>query len=234
MEEVIDPEISKKRELLFEFWKNIPVTCDMKASYHKIAFQEVRSTILDLLREGILDDSPFDKTKNTRRHALSAKECQKYVSDRLERRVKLSNIYFHLGRLEELGLIKEIVTIKGKRQDIAYYGRTAQLFHFGGTKADNRSEYEEKIIKSMTSVIKSLNPAIKEKKITELFDAIWAYREEQRKARNAWITANSDLFNSLEFDILDIDKFMELLEMSTEEGYRLAKEFSRLLKFCQE
>jgi DNA-binding transcriptional ArsR family regulator len=231
MEEEIDPEITKKRELLFDFWKNIPIICEMKASYHKIAFQEVRSAILDILREGILDTSPLDKTKKRRRHAISAQECQKHVSERLERKVKLSNIYFHLNRLEELGLISEIVTIKGKKHDIAYYGRTAQLFHFGGSDPEYKTEDEERIQQTITKIIKTLNPAVETSKITELFEAVFTHKEVQTKARGTWMAENSDLLDSLEFDILDIDKFLELMQMATPEGYQLAKEFSQLLKF---
>jgi hypothetical protein len=234
MDEATDPEMIKKRMLLFDFWKNIPITCDMKASYHKIAFQEVRNIILDILREGILEEVPLDKTKKRRRHALSAQECQKYVSERLERRIKLSNIYFHLGRLEELGFIREIVTIKGKRHDIAYYGRTAQLFYFGGLDPDNKLEDEEKKLGTITTIIKSLNPRIEEEKITELLEAILAHQEKRRKARSMWISNNSDLLNNLEFDILDIDKFLEIFEMTTQEGLQLAKEFNKLLRFDQE
>ena len=231
MKESIDPEIAKKRAFLFNYWKDIPTTCEMKASYHKIAFQEVRNTILDILREGIVDEVPLEKTKQRRRHALSAQECQKYVSERLERRVKLSNIYFHLKRLEELGFINEITTIKGKRHDIAYYGRTAQLFHFGGLHPDNKSEYDEKIQKTITTIIMAMNPTVNAEKITKLFDTALLYQDIQRKARSAWITQNSDLLNSLEFDILDIEKFLDILTMSTDEGYQLAAEFRNLLKF---
>jgi hypothetical protein len=234
MKEIVDPEIAQKRALLFNYWKNIPTICEMKASDYKIACQEVRNTILDILRQGVMDESPEDKTKKMRRHALSAQECQKYVSERLERRVKLSNIYFHLKRLMELGFIQAITTIKGKRQDIVYYGRTAQLFHFGGSEPDNKSEYEEKLHNTIGTIIRSLNPTVKEEKITERIDTIITYQTEQKKARSAWIANNSDLLNSLEFDILDIDKFLDLLAMSTQEGYQLATEFKKLLKFTHE
>jgi hypothetical protein len=233
MDKVIDPEIGKKRELLFDFWKNIPIICNMKASCYKVAFQEVRSTILDILREGIRDEFPSGTGIHKRRHALSAQECQKYVSERLERKVKLSNIYFHLKRLDEIGLIKEITTIRGKKHSIAYYGRTAQLFHFGGSDSDDKTEAEDKIRLVITSIFKSLNPTLKEAQISELFETLYSHQKQRKNARDEWMANHSELLNSLEFDILDIDKFLVYLEMSTPDGLELATQFHKLLKFPQ-
>ncbi|MFX0210409.1 MAG: hypothetical protein ACFFDT_30800, partial [Candidatus Hodarchaeota archaeon] len=44
----------KKRKLLFDFWKDVPTIRLMDESFFTIMNQEVRSAILDILREGIL------------------------------------------------------------------------------------------------------------------------------------------------------------------------------------
>ncbi len=231
MNDVTDPEISKKRTMLFDFWKDIPVTCEMKDSCAKIAYQEVRGQILDILREGIVDEPIPEHVTIPRRHALSAQECQMYVSKRLERRVKLSNIYFHLNRLEEFGFIKEIVTIKGKKHDIAYYGRTAQLFHFGGSDSKEKSEEDQKFQEVMIAVLEAFNPTLEKMQITSLIDKLTVNLEAHRLARNTWFSENSQLLNSLEYDILYVDKFLKLLQMSSSENYQIAQELRQLLNF---
>ncbi|MFX0152607.1 MAG: hypothetical protein ACFFAJ_17620, partial [Candidatus Hodarchaeota archaeon] len=48
---------AKNRRLLFDFWRDVPTIRFMDESFFSIMNQEVRSEILDILREGILDDS---------------------------------------------------------------------------------------------------------------------------------------------------------------------------------
>jgi len=210
------------RKLLFDFWRVVPTIRFMDESFFTIMNQEIRSEILDILREGILDDSILNNERRRRRYALNAQELQKFVGERLQREITLSNIYFHLQKLKEIDCVQELVSIREGKYNVAYFGRTAKLFSSSIRDSEKIREKLNTLRKLFIRLLPSLNPKIDKETIMNLFDEIYQYRLEREQLRFAWLEKHAELLTDLEFDILIIDKF--LMELDGKKNiYSLAK-----------
>jgi hypothetical protein len=221
----------KNRRLLFDFWKDIPTIQLMEESFFTIMNQEVRSAILDILREGILDDVFLrEDGKKRRRYALNAQELQKHVEKRLDREITISNIYFHLQKLKEIDCIQELVSIREGKYNVAYFSRTAKLFS-SSIKESSKAGDIEAVRKFIIQLLPSVNPTIQKETIMNLFDEIYQYRLERGKRRIEWLEKHAELITDLEFDILIIDKFLMTLDGSDPEGSRLYSQISDIMGY---
>jgi len=221
----------KNHKLLFDFWKNIPTIKFMDESFFQIMNQEVRSVILDILREGILDDVFFEKDgKKRRRYALNAQELQKHIEKRLEREITISNVYFHLQKLKEIDCIQELVSIREGKYNVAYFSRTAKLFS-SSIKESAKAGDIEAVRKFIIQLLPSVNPTIHKETIMNLFDEIYQYRLKREKRRFEWLEKHADLITDLEFDILTIDKFLMELDGSDPIGSRLYSQISDIIHY---
>ncbi|MHA1966651.1 MAG: hypothetical protein ACW964_02500 [Candidatus Hodarchaeales archaeon] len=221
----------KDRRLLFSFWRDIPTIRFVDESFFTIMNQEVRSEILDLLREGILDDSVFNNGKTRRRYALNAQELQKHIEERLHREITLSNVYFHLQKLKEIDCIQELVSIREGKYNVAYFSRTAKLFSSSLRDSDKTRKKLNALKKLFIRLLPSLNPTIKKETIMNLFDEIYQYRLEREKLRFIWLEKHAEFLTDLEFDILIIDKFLMELDGSDVKGSRLYSQVSDILNY---
>ncbi|MFX1507136.1 MAG: hypothetical protein ACFFDC_13735 [Promethearchaeota archaeon] len=221
----------KKRKLLFDFWKDVPTIRLMDESFFTIMNQEVRSAILDILREGILDDIFLNEDgKKRRRYALNAQELQKHIEKRLDRKITISNIYFHLQKLKEIDCIQELVSIREGKYNVAYFSRTAKLFS-SSIKESAKAGDIEAVRKFIIQLLPSVNPTIQKETVMNLFDEIYQYRLERGKRRFEWLEKHAELITDLEFDILIIDKFLMELDGSDPEGSRLYSQISDIIGY---
>lgn len=221
----------KKRKLLFDFWKDVPTIRLMDESFFAIMNQEVRSVILDILREGILDDIFLNEDgKKRRRYALNAQEIQKHIEKRLDREITISNVYFHLQKLKEIDCIQELVSIREGKYNVAYFSRTAKLFS-SSIKESAKAGDIEAVRKFIIQLLPSVNPTIQKETVMNLFDEIYQYRLERGKRRFEWLEKHAELITDLEFDILIIDKFLMGLDGSDPEGSRLYSQISDIIGY---
>ena len=218
----------KNRKFLFEFWRDVPTLRFIDESFFTIMNQEVRGVILDILREGILDDSIKSKTR--RRYALNAQELQKYVGERLQRELTLSNIYFHIQKLREIDCVQELVSIREGKYNVAYFSRTAKLF-CSSIQDSEKNEKFNVLRKLFLRLIPFLDPTIKKETIMNLFDEIYQYRLEREQLRFKWLEKHAELLTDLEFDILPIDEFLKTLEGSDSKGSQLYSQLSNLINY---
>ena len=217
------------RKLLFDFWRDVPTIRFMDESFFTIMNQEIRSEILDILREGILDDSILEKSR--RRYALNAQELQKFVGERLQREITLSNIYFHLQKLKEIDCVQELVSIREGKYNVAYFSRTAKLFSSSIRDSEKMREKLNMLRKLFIRLLPSLNPTIDKETIMNLFDEIYQYRLEREQLRFTWLETHAELLTDLEFDILIIDKFLMELDGSDTKGSHLYSQVSKILNY---
>ncbi len=220
----------KNRKMLFDFWRDVPTIRFMDTSFFTIMNQEVRSEILDILREGILDDSFVDNGQTRRRYALNAQELQKHIGERLQREITLSNVYFHLQKLKEIDCIQELVSIREGKYNVAYFSRTAKLFS-SSIKDSAKMDEINTLRKLFIRLLPSLNPTIEKETIMNLFDEIYQYRLEREQRRFAWLEKHAELITDLEFDILIIDKFLLELDGSDTKGSRLYSQISDVINY---
>ncbi len=130
-------ENAKELAKCFDFWKKVPVIMEFDYNkFNSIVEGEPRSLILDILVEGIEEKHPITGKIRIRR-ALSATEIydrlngneKKGIDGKLsdDQQIKRNNLYFHLDKLLDNGIIKEITRIETGRRSTTYFGRAAKI-----------------------------------------------------------------------------------------------------------
>ena len=129
----------EKKELLYKYWHELPLVVQIETPAEEALAHEVRNLILYYIRKG-KEEKWIDGTKRIR-YAFSAKELLDMANKKLDEKMKLQSMYFHLQKLQEYGTIEVIATLHEGRHNIAYFGRTARGFLFEGKK--EKSKYDE-------------------------------------------------------------------------------------------
>ncbi|MFW9995055.1 MAG: hypothetical protein ACFFD4_23660 [Candidatus Odinarchaeota archaeon] len=213
----------KTLERLVNHWKTIPaiknITDPMAVDF---ASQEVRSLILAVLREGIVEDKQS-------RHALSAKELFKTVKKRMDAKIKLSNIYFHLDKLQNQGYVQIVTSIKEGRHITHYFGRTARLFLFSGRQDDKQKRFQ-----TLNKLLQHFNPERPEESNRRLFDRAERAWEESEKKLNKWMERNEEILLELDIDLRQIYSFLMEVDTFSSGAIELNTEFAKLLRFPPE
>ncbi|MFX0117405.1 MAG: hypothetical protein ACFFB3_22855 [Candidatus Hodarchaeota archaeon] len=191
---------------VYEFWKDVPTIIEVDTEcMDSIVLQEFREAILTILRKGIHDD--YTRQHNLpKRHALSALELRPLLEEKLGQEVLLSNVYFHLEKLEKAKLIKKIAKRLEGRHYVTYYGRTCKLI-MGGldeeAKAKKIAHYSGAL-----KLIEALNPDADEQKFTELVEKITERHLELYEMEKDWLEKNHQTLVNLEIGVLELYQFM--------------------------
>ncbi|MFX1511240.1 MAG: hypothetical protein ACFFCQ_01485 [Promethearchaeota archaeon] len=191
---------------LYEFWKDAPTILEVdEVTFNKIALQEFRGAILDILRIGVLDD--YAKEKGLpRRHAMSAPEMLPYLKEKLEYDVRLSNVYFHLEKLENAQLIRKIAKRLEEKHYITYYGRTSKLIIHQSPK--DFELHESKEIKHVYKLSKIIKGDFNEQKLNEIVGKISQRYNELYEMEKEWIKNNHDMLFRQDIDVLEFYGFI--------------------------
>ena len=186
---------------LFDYWNTIPVVVLIKEKYYFAVEQEIRAIILETLRVGIDDIHP--KTKKTvRRHVLNAEELFKIVKSKLNRRIKIQTIFFHLNFLKQQGnLVSEVYQIKGTRQMVRYFSRIGKYYIF--YNYERFEQYKEDNLEEISAVkkyVKILHPNKSQIEIDNLVDKAGSAEFQtivrRRNELKTWIEDHIDLLES--------------------------------------
>ncbi|MFX1538137.1 MAG: hypothetical protein ACFFDI_28410, partial [Promethearchaeota archaeon] len=165
-------ESNEKQEWfqIYEFWKDVPMFLEVEEEvFKKIVLQKFREAILTTLRKGITDDFT-EKYNLPRRHAMSALELLPFLREKLQYNVRLSNVYFHLEKLEKANLIRKIAKRLEGKHFVTYYGRTAKMIncHFSKDLKTYKSGYRD-----VFKFIEALNINSNKQKLNELIQKLW-------------------------------------------------------------
>jgi Fe2+ or Zn2+ uptake regulation protein len=212
----------------YEFWKDVPVIVEIEEkTFTKIVDQEFRGTILEILRKGIIDEQGLPT-----RHAMSASEMLPKIQEKLESEVQLTNIYFHLEKLEKAGLIREVTKRKKKeeRHYVKYYGRTSKLIICG--KSEDTESQKVRFLNPVYRLGETLKIDIDKQKLNEIAEAIQHRTDELYQIEKEWIKRNHETISNLDIDVLDLFVFMkEYLRGSDPVAQNLISRFYKELKF---
>ena len=189
---------------VYEFWKNVPTILEIgKDTFAKIVNQDFRGAILDILREGIIDDY-IQENGLSRRHAMSAPEMLPKIREKLGYKVKLTNVYFHLEKLEKANLIQEVAKKLEGKHYITYYGRTSKLI-----LSDDSGVCELKFLQSAYDLAKNLNQEIDTQKLNTLISKIHGRIGELHQIEKEWIQNNHEILFQLDIDVLELFDFIK-------------------------
>jgi len=216
---------SKLEETIFSHWQKIPVIKDIpEVMPEDLILQEVRSGILDIFRNGIEE---YDEKRDLIRvrHVFSVKELHKLIKEKLSKKIKLSNVYFHLNQLKDREFVQIVTTIKEGRQITHYYGRTAKLFLWGG-----KEEKDPKINKFI-SLMQYFNPDLTSETIKELYESLMHTSLESHNRVKTWMENNIDTLTEQNMDTRDVYSFLRHLDKCDSKSIELYSKISELLNF---
>ena len=161
----------------------------------------IRPAIMKVLREGIHSEEGSKK----HRYALNAQEIKERLSTFTSSEVKdvtYTNLYFHLKKLLEAGVIQIIAYVIERNHRIAFYGRTARLILHGDPSSELKeikSSFEE-----LTKLIKILNPEFDTQLFDQLPEQLLADGEEKAIIIAKWMARNEEIIteNELSFNLI--------------------------------
>jgi DNA-binding transcriptional ArsR family regulator len=192
---------------VYEFWKNVPTILEIEQeTFDKIVDQEFRGTILDILREGIMDDN-IQENGLSRRYAMSAPEMLPKIREKLGYEVKLSNVYFHLEKLEKANLIREVAKKLEGKHYVTYYGRTSKLILC--CRLDDSDQCESKFLHSAYSLAEHLNLDIDTQMLNTTIKKIQSRNGELYQLEKEWIQNNHETLFQLDIDVLELFDFIK-------------------------
>ncbi len=153
------------------------------------------------LREGIHSEEGIEQS----RYALSAQEIKNQLSTYSSPEVKnvtYTNLYFHLKKMLEVGVIQIVAYVIERNHKIAFYGRTARLiFHSDPSKhlQSYKLRFDE-----LAKLIKILNPEIDNKILVRLPEQYRAIEDERSVKIAKWMAENEGIIskNRLNMDLI--------------------------------
>ena len=181
-------------EDLFQLWKDMPVI--QKLSDQKLFMtlnDPIRSSILKILREGIIDRN------GRKRNFLIANELLEYVNQELEeidKSIKTSMLYYHLDKLQESNLVKYVFHVEGRHKR-KYFGRTAKFYLFGDD--DKEKEIMKDSFDPILKLLLHFNPEVS---IEEYSPIIENFKTDQVKFSDILIKWMEILKNRVDSAIL--------------------------------
>ncbi|MFX0091435.1 MAG: hypothetical protein ACFFBD_06700, partial [Candidatus Hodarchaeota archaeon] len=193
--------------------------------------QPLRSLILKILRTGVIDSDLSQDQKSQIRHALDPKELLFLANQKLERKVKLPNIYFHLDKLQETGLVQPIVTLFDGRYEIRYFGRIAKFFLYSPSEA--KVDRFEDFFNSLSDLIRAFNPKIHEQEVYKLFKQYQLNRRIQSEKIIEWIKTNENVLIECNTDIADLYHFLSNL-YPNHQAFQIHLKISELIELGDE
>lgn len=223
--QLLDPKFRK----ILDHWQQIPTIQEIPTSMPiKLVEQEIRSAILDTLREGILEYDEQNDRVHTR-HVFSVKELKKIIGKRVSIKIKISNIYFHLNKLKDKGLIEIVESIKEGRQIIHFFGRTARLFLWIGDLDDTKEKF-----KPFLSLVKHFNPDLELEAIHELFSSLIKTQAETHDRVKRWMEKHEDMIMRSNIDTRDLYIFLKSIDNCNSTTIGFYNKITNLLNFHTE
>lgn len=224
----VETKSEHDRSIQFDFWVTLPVVGEFPEEvFKKIIRPTPRSAILDILVEGIQEPHPVSGEPKIRR-ALSATE----ILDRLngnEKKgikprtsmgidiepVKRTNLYFHLEKLEENGVIKVVVTTRTGKRTTTFYGRVAKaILPVHNVSHETYVDPKQVLMDSpdFTKLLSTLSPDVQESAIKEaIVLAKRMFNYNYQTQMTDWYQANGDALQGLDFDIRKLIDLFSIL-----------------------
>lgn len=201
---------SPAKDRILNHWATIPAIEDIAdfSAFDLITKSEIRSAIMDLMRLGHEEFDPVTK-KSVVRHAFTAKEILTLIRSQTKKNTKLSNVYFHLGLLEEKGFIEPIASIKIGRTTTSFFGRKAKLF-FALADSGKEEFLEDDKAGKFLALLAKMDPGASLNDHKELMNQLRERRNELHSSIKKWISLeeNEKILVKLNIDLRDLYGFL--------------------------
>ncbi len=219
---------------LFNYWTNIDKVKVLSVEEFDKLNQDIRGAICHVLASGMDDEHPQSR-ELLKRYALNAKEIKLLVEEKLNYEIQKSNLYFHLQKLEDSGLIKVVDVIKivdkqsRRKKPYSFYGRTAKMFLLGGPREKNElAIFKEK---SFMDFILKLNPEIKKDSVKDVLNRVAIIRENDFHFFISWMNLYETELDETGADFRDIFGLVNMLKFHDPAIFDAITKLANLLKF---
>ena len=214
-----------ERETLYEFWERLPPVTVLALPSKVMSSHPARPAILRILREGVVDRFEEEPVERVRR-ALKAEEIRARLK---ERGVKVSktSLYFHLGVLEEHGLIKIVSKVLEGRHMVAYYGRTARGFIH--RDPEESLEKYRRYFEEAGRLAKAYRPGLDLGVVEELAEEYMGILQRRDAALADWMADNEELIIENDVDFYSIFEFIKSLDSTSPEYVEFMGRVSKTL-----
>ncbi|MFW9778427.1 MAG: hypothetical protein ACFFE8_06185 [Candidatus Heimdallarchaeota archaeon] len=220
---------SPARDRILNHWAVIPAIEDITdfSAFDLITKSEVRSAIMDLMRLGSEEFDPVTETTVVR-HAFTAKEMLALIRSQIKKKITLSNVYFHLGLLEEKGFIEPIASIKIGRTTTSFFGRKAKLF-FALADSGKEEFLEDDKTGKFLALLAEMDPSASLTDHKELMNQLRERRNELHSSIKKWISLeeNEKMLVKLNIDLRDLYGFLLFVlsesQLPNETSLKMAK-----------
>ena len=209
----------RDRKILQEFWDKLPELKIVKDADRVYYAHSARQLIMKVLGMGVEEQEDEGREDKIIRRALSTQEIYQTIQDlrKLDLKefeakdfdISLHNLYFHIQKLEESGLIKPVAILREGRHNVTYYGRTARIMLFNITY----EEYEKvkNAFTAMEKLAPKINPKIKSEDIRKYYKEYVKIGKTLTEKMFNKLTEYEQGFNTTDVDPIDILNFLELI-----------------------
>ncbi|MFX0184448.1 MAG: hypothetical protein ACFE95_15305 [Candidatus Hodarchaeota archaeon] len=224
----------KLKRILLDHWQKIPIIKEIPEPMPtKLIKQEIRSELLDILREGVEEYNENNEISEIR-HAFSVKELHKFVKDRINTKIKISNVYFHLNKLKEKDYIEIVTSIREGRQTTHFFGRTAKLFLWMGESFETKKFTEDTDYLNFVTLLEQFKPNLAIESIEGLYTSFIHTRLESHQRIKQWIKKNEGKLVTLNMDTRDLYQFLKSIDNSNTAIIEVNRKIVSLLDFPTE
>jgi DNA-binding transcriptional ArsR family regulator len=199
----IKKDESLPRQVLFTFWDEVPKMTLVELPSKTLSSDSVRPAILRLLREGIIENG-----KN--RRALKAEEIQELLREKHEINMSKTNLYHHLGVLEENNLITKVAKITEGRHKVAYYGRTSKGF-LTRDSSHSLENYSAKFIEA-GKMAKVSNPDLDLDHVKEKAQEFLNLKQRRDQVLTSWLNESMELIEQHNLDFYQVFEFLKTVD----------------------
>ena len=230
--------LKNEEAILFDFWQKLPVleTYDPEL-YAKIVEPKPRCDILDILVVGEQEIHPITNESRVRR-ALTAKEIMEKLNKGIEnsddRYVKKSNLYFHLQKLEDHGIIQVVVQLPTGKRFTTYYGRRAKIITIS-SKENYKMGYNILMEREFKTFLRRLNPELQDQELDRALNLVDRKNHYQSMTKlHLWLQNHEKELQDLDLDLRRLFDLMGLIiryDRKTFEGLAKLSQYLKLDEF---
>ena len=211
----------RDRQILYSFWDSLPKLKFVKDAEKVYYAHNARILILKSLGEGLKERNMETGEEDIIRRALNIQEIYQRIQDyKKEKReiegiewknfdISLHNLYFHIQKLEEAGLIQTVTILREGKHNVSYYGRKAQVMIF-------RLDYEEyektkNAFQAMAKLVPFVNSKFKTEDVNEFYNRYVSIGKGQVKKLFEQLATFQTALDKTDVDPVDILNFLEVL-----------------------
>ncbi|MFW9854879.1 MAG: hypothetical protein ACFFFG_07445 [Candidatus Thorarchaeota archaeon] len=239
-------EESLDKAIFDDHWESLPPAKSFDIRNYED--HPLRSTILRILYDGLSNQVPSEIKR--KRHVLNASEILEELNKRIEagrivdskkgkettliKPVSITNLYFHLNKLIDLGLIKVIAELlegSHKRNKTKYYGRVARHL-FISDEEESLQKYR-RLFDAFQRVVMAMGVPLPEdyEKLPVKYQRI---KNTRYKAIENWFIKNEKIIYEISEqnrDLSEVYEFLKLMDSHFSDAYRdLSSRFTELIQ----